>query len=99
MATEEDCCDAFGSDNGDEEEAEDTNIVQGQQDTLAVALLLSQFFLKQNSQVRLSDRGSRWAGRRVPIDPHAFEELRNDNCGGCIVFVGFGCYSCNGYHE
>jgi hypothetical protein len=25
--------------------------------------------------------------------------LRNDNCGGCIVFVGFGCYSCNGYHE
>ena len=54
MATEEDCWDAFGSD--DEEEEEDTNIVQGQQDATAVALHLSQFFLKQNSQFRLSDR-------------------------------------------
>lgn len=52
-AEEDDCWDAFGSD--DEEEGEDAklDISEG---ALTIALHLSQGFLRQNAQVRLSDR-------------------------------------------
>jgi hypothetical protein len=52
MAAEEDCWDAFGSDDEDEE---DERVVE-REDASAIALHLSQFFLKTNAQVKLSDR-------------------------------------------
>ena len=47
----EDCWDAFGSDDSDAEEEEEVT-----RDEAAIALFLSQYFLKENAQVKLSDR-------------------------------------------
>lgn len=47
----EDCWDAFGSDDSDAEEEEEV-----MRDEAAIVLFLSQYFLKENAQVKLSDR-------------------------------------------